>query len=124
MRNKVRAVSRYCLLTMIGSSSDIVFGTVCPCDTPIAFQLPGVIRAVGQPVGYSSLRARLARRHRDSGLVAVGHDLLKAQLAVAENGYKCNEHVRPRFAIKCQSTVATRPIACFQIPAAVAQDPC
>jgi hypothetical protein len=92
MRNKVRAVSRYCLLTMISSSSDVVFWNVCARDTPVTFQLPCVIRAVGKPIGYSSLRTRLARSHRDPGLLAVGHDLLKTQLAVAEYGHKRNEH--------------------------------
>jgi hypothetical protein len=77
---------------MIGSSSDIVFWNVCARDTPITFQLPRAIRAVGKPIGYSSLRTCLARSHRDSGLLAVGHDLLKTQLTVAENSHKRNEH--------------------------------
>jgi hypothetical protein len=51
-----------------------------------------MIRPLGEPIGNPDLRIDRTGRHGDSRLFAVGDDFLEAELAVAENGDKCNEH--------------------------------
>jgi hypothetical protein len=68
-------------------ASRIVPWNVFSQDTPVTFQLPLTIRTIGEPIGYSDLAAFLASSHRDARLLAVGHNLLQAQLSVAENGH-------------------------------------
>jgi len=52
-----------------------------------------MIRSFREPVGNADLPVYLARVHCDSGLIAGGHDLLQAQLAVAEDCDERNEHL-------------------------------
>src|SRR3954462_10568123 len=66
-------------------TSRFALGRVFSHDAFVAFQRPGVIRAVGEPLGNADLPIDLARRDGDARLVAVGDDLFETQLAVAEN---------------------------------------
>jgi len=47
---------------------------------------------MGEPIGNPDLRIHRTSRHGDPRLFAVGDDFLEAELAVAENGDKSNEH--------------------------------
>src|SRR4051812_22095358 len=55
-------------------------------------QRPRVIRTFGEPIGNTDLSTDLAGGHGDAGLLTGGDDFLEAELAVAENGDKSNEH--------------------------------
>jgi hypothetical protein len=51
-----------------------------------------LIRTIGQPLGNADLRVDLTGCHGDARQLAGGDDFLEAELAVAENGDKGNEH--------------------------------
>ena len=55
-----------------------------------------MIRTFGEPLGNANLRVYLTGRHGDAGLLTGGNDFFHAQLTVAENGDKSDEHVNLR----------------------------
>ena len=75
--------------------SRFAFRCVCARDAFVTLQPPLAIRTFGQPIGDADLRIDLTGGHGDARLIAGGNDLLKTELAVAENSDKGNEHDGP-----------------------------
>lgn len=74
------------------AGSGLTLGNVFADNALVALQLPGPVRTVLKPLGDARLRVNLAFHHGDTGLIAVGDDLLQADLAVAQQGDEGNEH--------------------------------
>src|SRR3954447_896223 len=87
-----RRASKPTLRENRASNSRFVFGNVLAHDALVPLELPLVIRTMGEPLGNADLRMDHAGRHGDAGLITRGNDFLQAQLAVAENSDKSNEH--------------------------------
>src|SRR4051812_1697492 len=87
-----RRAFRLMLRENYANNSRFVFGNVLAHDALVPLQLPLVIRTMGEPLGNADLRVDHACRHGDAGLITGGNDFLQAQLAVAENSDKSNEH--------------------------------
>jgi hypothetical protein len=54
-----------------------------------------MVGTISHPLGDTDLPAYLAGHHGNARLLAGGDDLLKAKLAIAENGDKSNKHHAP-----------------------------
>ena len=68
------------------------FGNVIAHHAFITLQPPLMVRTIGEPIGDPNLRIDLAGSHGDARLLTGGNDFLQAELAVAENRDKSNEH--------------------------------
>jgi hypothetical protein len=92
--------------------SYVVFRDVLAHDTFVAAQFPVMIRTMGDPFGNAGLPVYLAGSHRDARLIAIGNDLLQAELtAVAEDSNKSNKHrhlPRPRLSRQISSRFVVR----------------
>src|SRR5947207_1178493 len=87
-----RRASKPTLRENYANNSRFAFGNVFAHDALVPLQLPLVVRTMGEPLGNADLRVDHAGRHGDAGLITGGNDFLQAQLAVAENSDKSNEH--------------------------------
>jgi hypothetical protein len=72
--------------------SSLIFWGVFAQHTLIALKVPLAVGAILKPFGDAELGVNRAIHHRDAGLLAVGNDLLQADLAVAQKRHKRNEH--------------------------------
>jgi hypothetical protein len=72
--------------------SGLTFRNIFAKNAFVALQRPRPIRTVLKPLGDARLCMDLTVHHRNAGLIAVGDDLLQADLAVAQHGDESNEH--------------------------------
>src|SRR5262249_30144876 len=72
--------------------SGLTFRTIFAINTFIALQRPRPVRSILKPLGDAGLGMDCTIHHRDGRQITVGHDLFHADLAVAQQGDKSNEH--------------------------------
>jgi len=70
----------------------LIFRKIFAGDALVALQFPCAVRSFSQPISKADLRMELTRSHRDARLFAGGHDLLHAELAVAQKSNEGDKH--------------------------------
>ena len=73
-------------------ASHFAFWSVFADDALVTLQSPIVIWPLGEPISNSNLRVYRTGTEGNARLITGGNDFLEAELAVAEDGDKSDEH--------------------------------